>query len=194
MKNYTIFACPCTNATILSANAKYYQPDLSTPGLLTALAICAVGTCVPGRSPSSALSALADGGIEPWTSNSHPIALWRSHRRPAGTYARRHGLVLASLFGVWLPQLKMVSRHRGPPLSTLGRRRRCQREPGYLRDDAVSLTAALGAHGLEQPRMLPAGNQSRELGDLTTNATQLTTLPPGGVPYPDPLRGLRQWT
>ena len=123
-----------------------------------------------------------------------PVALWRSHRRPAGTYARRHGLVLASLFGVWLPQLKMVSRHRGPPLSTLGRRRRCQREPGYLRDDAVSLTAALGAHGLEQPRMLPAGNQSRELGDLTTNATHLTTLPPGGVPYPDPLRGLRQWT
>ena len=118
--------------------------------------------------------------------NRCPVALRRSHRRPAGTYARRHGLVLALLFGVWLPQLKMVSRHRGPPLSTLGRRRRCQREPGYLRDDAVSLTAALGAHGLEQPRMLPAGNQSRELGDLTTNATHLTTLPPGGVPYPDP--------
>ena len=96
---------------------------------------------------------------------SRAAALWRPAPLAAAlhpvTYARRHGLVPASLFGVWLPQLKMVSRHCGPPLSTLGRRRRCQREPGCLRDDAASPTAGLGAHGLEQPRMLPEGNQSQ---------------------------------
>ena len=66
------------------------SPSCSHMGLPAALATGAAGTCVAGRSPSSAPSALGlDGGIEPWTLNSHPVA----SAKPAGTYARRHGLV-----------------------------------------------------------------------------------------------------
>ena len=54
----------------------------SLPGLSTAPAIRAVGTCVTGRSPYSAPSASVDGGIEQGTSISHPVAR-RRHRRSA---------------------------------------------------------------------------------------------------------------
>ena len=74
-----------------------------------------------------------EGGIELWYPNSHPVA----SAKPAGTYARRHGLVPAALLGAWLPRPRMVSRRRGPPPPLLGWRRRRQREPGCLRGDAA---------------------------------------------------------
>jgi len=98
----------------------------------------------------------------------------RSHRRQAGAYARRHGLVLAALLDAWLRATVEdgLSATAGHP-RLWGRRRRRQREPGSLRSDAAGY--------IRRPRRSrpgatkdPLGN--RGAGDLTTNTTHTTPL------------------
>ena len=180
----------------VSDSGKTTEPTLSprrSPGFAgrpSSLATGAAGTCVTGRSPCSAPSASVDGGIEAVALNSHPVAsakppICRDLRAAARSCASRapRRVVATAEEGLSAP--------RATPISSWGGGGGANVMPGYPRDDVAGYIHRPRRSRPEQPRMLPAGNQARGLGDLTTNATNAThsqhhcTLA-GGVPYPDP--------
>jgi hypothetical protein len=78
----------------------------------------------------------------------------RSHRRQAGAYARRHGLVLAALFDAWLPRSRMVSRRPRATPASRGGGGGANVSRGASVATRPATSAGLGAHGPEQPRIL----------------------------------------
>ena len=76
----------------------------------------------------------------------------RSHRRQAGAYARRHGLVLAALLDAWLPRSRMVSRRPRATPASRGGGGGANVSRGASVATRPATSAGLGAHGPEQPR------------------------------------------
>ena len=188
----------------VSDSGKTTEPTLSprrSPGFAgrpSSLATGAAGTCVTGRSPCSAPSASVDGGIEAVALNSHPVAsakpptICRDLRAAARSCASRapRRVVATAEEGLSAPRATPISSWGGGGGANVSRDTSVATRP--------ATSAGLGAHGPEQPRMLPAGNQARGLGDLTTNATRTTAPCPEASPtqilllWAEGLRGLRK--